>query len=198
MVEKRKIPICPECMRFIDGYVDGDVVRYVGHNKVINSETGELLQEHQDRDPIYPELSHRHRQVVSCGKSHQPAEKGQTAVFKVESWGMESDLAEDPERMKRYGPALVYYTFNGREFIRLENLVGRVDPDEKHEFASNFVKVGMLNHFLWGVHFTNEKVLTWEGLADAKVSFTRLRPLTHAHVTTKDGRRLMIELKYDA
>lgn len=194
MVEKRKVPICPECGRFVDGYqCEGDVVRYVGHNKPINSETGELWQDHLERNSDDP-FHYLNREMVSCGKSGEPAEEGETLAFRMEDWGMED---EDPKRVENYQADLIYFTFNRSKFIRLENIIGRVPPDENLAFAVTFVKEGVLNAFFWGVHLNCSRI-SWRDLDDARVRITRLiRDVGRiGWVTTKDGRKIAVKLEY--
>ncbi len=194
MVEKRKVPICPECGRFVDGYqFEGDVVRYIGHNKFVNAETGELWQDHLEQysgDPFH----YLHREAVSCGKSGEPAEEGETLVFRLEDWGMDD---EDPKQMENYQADTIYFTFQGSKFLRLENIVGRVSPDKNLQFALLFVKEGVLNAFFWGVHFNCSKV-SWRDLDDARVRITKLIPNVgrFGWVTTKDGRKIAVKLEY--
>lgn len=194
MVEKRKVPVCPECGRFVDGYVDGDVIRYVGHNKFINAETGKLWQDHLEQKPNDP-FHYLNREAVSCSKSGEPAEAGETLVFRMEDWGMED---EDPKRMENYQADIIYFTFNRSRFIRLENIIGRVSSDENDEFAVLFVKEGILNAFFWGIYLNYGRI-SWNDLDDARVRITRpIRDIGRiGWVTTKDKRKIPVKLEYD-
>ena len=192
MAQTVKVPVCPECCQFVDGYLgEDDVVRYAGHNKFINSETGELWQGHLEQRPDDP-FHYLKRQPVSCGKSGEPAGEGQTLVFRVEDWGVKD---EDSKLMELFQADMIYFTFNGGRFVRLENIVGKVSSVESDQFAVTFVKDGLLNAFFWGVQFNGDKI-SWQDLDGARVRITKHTP-RYGLVTTKDRREIPVMLVDD-